>query len=276
MNRFNVRKVAVLGAGVMGAQIAAHLVNVKVPVVLFDLPAKEGPEERHRDEGDRGAEEAQAFAARRRRGRRADPGRELRRAPRVARRVRPRDRGDRRTHGLEARSLPQDRAARRAHAIVASNTSGLSIAKLAEARARRDPDALLRHPLLQPAALHGARRADRDAVDRRAGARPARGLRHEHARQERRAREGHAELHRQPGRHRRHAGDDEGGRDLRSDLRRGRRPHREEARPREQRHLPHRRCGRASTRWRTSSRRCRTRSRPRPTRSSRASARRRC
>ncbi|WP_280154428.1 3-hydroxyacyl-CoA dehydrogenase/enoyl-CoA hydratase family protein [Piscinibacter sp. XHJ-5] len=43
MNRFPVRKVAVLGAGVMGAQIAAHLVNVKVPVVLFDLAAKEGP-----------------------------------------------------------------------------------------------------------------------------------------------------------------------------------------------------------------------------------------
>jgi 3-hydroxyacyl-CoA dehydrogenase len=42
MNRFNVKKVAVLGAGVMGAQIAAHLVNVKVPVVLFDLPGKEG------------------------------------------------------------------------------------------------------------------------------------------------------------------------------------------------------------------------------------------
>jgi 3-hydroxyacyl-CoA dehydrogenase len=43
VSQFNVRKVAVLGAGVMGAQIAAHLVNVKVPVVLFDLPAKEGP-----------------------------------------------------------------------------------------------------------------------------------------------------------------------------------------------------------------------------------------
>ncbi|MBL8333784.1 MAG: enoyl-CoA hydratase/isomerase family protein [Rubrivivax sp.] len=43
MNRFPVRKVAVLGAGVMGAQIAAHLVNCKVPVVLFDLAAKEGP-----------------------------------------------------------------------------------------------------------------------------------------------------------------------------------------------------------------------------------------
>ena len=42
MKRFPVRKVAVLGAGVMGAQIAAHLANVRVPVVLFDLPAKEG------------------------------------------------------------------------------------------------------------------------------------------------------------------------------------------------------------------------------------------
>ena len=43
MSRFQVKKVAVLGAGVMGAQIAAHLVNVRVPVVLFDLPDKEGP-----------------------------------------------------------------------------------------------------------------------------------------------------------------------------------------------------------------------------------------
>ncbi|OYT98108.1 MAG: 3-hydroxyacyl-CoA dehydrogenase [Burkholderiales bacterium PBB1] len=42
MKRFNVRKVAVLGAGVMGAQIAAHLANVRVPVLLFDLPAKDG------------------------------------------------------------------------------------------------------------------------------------------------------------------------------------------------------------------------------------------
>ncbi len=43
MSRFNVKKVAVLGAGVMGAQIAAHLVNCQIPVLLFDLPAKEGP-----------------------------------------------------------------------------------------------------------------------------------------------------------------------------------------------------------------------------------------
>jgi 3-hydroxyacyl-CoA dehydrogenase len=42
MSNFIVKRVAVLGAGVMGAQIAAHLVNAKVPVILFDLPAKEG------------------------------------------------------------------------------------------------------------------------------------------------------------------------------------------------------------------------------------------
>jgi 3-hydroxyacyl-CoA dehydrogenase len=39
---FFIRKVAVLGAGVMGAQIAAHLVNANVETLLFELPAKEG------------------------------------------------------------------------------------------------------------------------------------------------------------------------------------------------------------------------------------------
>lgn len=43
MPQLRIRKVAVLGAGVMGAQIAAHLVNADVDTVLFDLPAKEGP-----------------------------------------------------------------------------------------------------------------------------------------------------------------------------------------------------------------------------------------
>ena len=42
MSTLNIRRVAVLGAGVMGAQIAAHLINARVPVLLFDLPAKEG------------------------------------------------------------------------------------------------------------------------------------------------------------------------------------------------------------------------------------------
>ncbi|MFV0666024.1 3-hydroxyacyl-CoA dehydrogenase/enoyl-CoA hydratase family protein [Denitromonas sp.] len=42
MSKLIIRKVAVLGAGVMGAQIAAHCANADVPVVLFDLPAKDG------------------------------------------------------------------------------------------------------------------------------------------------------------------------------------------------------------------------------------------
>jgi 3-hydroxyacyl-CoA dehydrogenase len=41
-NNLLVRRAAVLGAGVMGAQIAAQLTNAGVDTVLFDLPAKEG------------------------------------------------------------------------------------------------------------------------------------------------------------------------------------------------------------------------------------------
>ena len=37
-----IRRVAVLGAGVMGAQIAAHLANAHIETLLFDLPAPEG------------------------------------------------------------------------------------------------------------------------------------------------------------------------------------------------------------------------------------------
>jgi 3-hydroxyacyl-CoA dehydrogenase len=39
---FFIKKVAVLGAGVMGAQIAAHCVNAGIETLLFDLTAKEG------------------------------------------------------------------------------------------------------------------------------------------------------------------------------------------------------------------------------------------
>lgn len=43
MSKFKFRKVAVLGAGVMGSQIAAHCANAQVPVIVFDLPDKKGP-----------------------------------------------------------------------------------------------------------------------------------------------------------------------------------------------------------------------------------------
>jgi len=44
MRNAAIRKVAVLGAGVMGAQIAAHCVNARVPVLLFDLPDEKSPD----------------------------------------------------------------------------------------------------------------------------------------------------------------------------------------------------------------------------------------
>jgi len=40
-----IRRAAVLGAGVMGAQIAAHLSSAGLPVLLFDLPGKKDPDE---------------------------------------------------------------------------------------------------------------------------------------------------------------------------------------------------------------------------------------
>ena len=42
MDEIKIKKVAVLGAGVMGAQIAAHFVNAGIPVILYDLPAPKG------------------------------------------------------------------------------------------------------------------------------------------------------------------------------------------------------------------------------------------
>ena len=53
--RILVRKAAVLGAGVMGAQIAAHLANANVKPILFDLPAK--------DDKDKSAIAVKAIAA---------------------------------------------------------------------------------------------------------------------------------------------------------------------------------------------------------------------
>jgi len=43
LSQLIIRRVAVLGAGVMGAQIAAHCVNARVSARLFDLPSEQGP-----------------------------------------------------------------------------------------------------------------------------------------------------------------------------------------------------------------------------------------
>ena len=37
-----IERCAVLGAGLMGSGIAAHLANAGLPVLLLDMPAKEG------------------------------------------------------------------------------------------------------------------------------------------------------------------------------------------------------------------------------------------
>lgn len=43
MKTKKIKKVAILGAGVMGAQIAAHFSNAGIPTLLFDLAAPKGP-----------------------------------------------------------------------------------------------------------------------------------------------------------------------------------------------------------------------------------------
>ncbi len=137
-----VKQVAVLGAGVMGAQIAAHLVNVRVPVVLFDLPAK-------------GADGAVAATESARNG-------IVTRAIEGLKKLKPSPLGVADDAGLIQAANYQDHLALlkecdlvieaiaermdwkldlyrtiaphvATHAIVASNTSGLSITKLAEA-----------------------------------------------------------------------------------------------------------------------------------------------
>jgi 3-hydroxyacyl-CoA dehydrogenase len=49
-HKLQVRRAAVLGAGVMGAQIAAHLTAAGIPVDLYDLPSKEGKPSQIADE----------------------------------------------------------------------------------------------------------------------------------------------------------------------------------------------------------------------------------
>ena len=41
---YSIKKVAVLGAGVMGQGIAAHLANAGVPSVLYDIVPRDLPE----------------------------------------------------------------------------------------------------------------------------------------------------------------------------------------------------------------------------------------
>ena len=162
----------------------------------------------------------------------------------MLRRMRPGDRGHRRAHGLEARPLQEDRAARRAARDRRLEHLGPVDHQAERSAARGDQAALLRHPLLQPAALHVPGGADQhaDHASRRSStssrpSSPARSARAWCARKDTpnfiANRVGIAGM----------LATMKEVEKFGLTLRRGRRPHRQEAGPRELGHLPHRRRG---------------------------------
>jgi 3-hydroxyacyl-CoA dehydrogenase len=168
MSRFQVRKVAVLGAGVMGAQIAAHLVNVKVQVVLFDLPAKEGPKNGIVMRAVEGlkklkpsplgvADDAVLIGQ----ANYEEHMEQLRDCDLIIEAIAERMDWKRDLYQKIAPFVAP-------HAIVASNTSGLSITALSEALPEALKPRFLRHPFFQSAALHDAGGADQHAHHRSA------------------------------------------------------------------------------------------------------------
>ncbi len=222
MNNFIVRKVAVLGAGVMGAQIAAHCVNAKVPVVLFDLPAKEGPKNGIVLKAIEGLKKLSPAPL----GNKDDAA-----CIEVAN-------YDDNLELLKGCDLIIEAIAERMdwkhdlykkvapfiapNAIFASNTSGLSITALSDGF-----DAKLKerfcgvHFFNPPRYMHLVELIP-DRGDAAGNPRPARRLPRHHAGQGCGARHGHAELHRQSRRRIQHDGDDARGGEIRPDLRRGR------------------------------------------------------
>ena len=145
-----VSTVAVLGAGTMGAQIAAHFANAGVPALLLDLDAKTAREglDRARKLKPDPLFGPDALALIRTGGFDTDLER-VREADWILEAVVER-------LDIKRDLLARVDAARRPGSIVSSNTSGIPIAALAEGTVRRLPPALAGHPLLQPAPLPSA------------------------------------------------------------------------------------------------------------------------
>jgi hypothetical protein len=114
LSNFIVRKAAVLGAGVMGAQIAAHLANAEVPVVLFDLPAKEGDPNGIVRKAIDALKKLEPSPLATQGSRRLHRRRQLLAAPRSTQGLRSDHRSHRREDRVERRSLSPDRALHRA------------------------------------------------------------------------------------------------------------------------------------------------------------------
>ena len=152
-----IRKAAVLGAGTMGSRIAAHLANAGLPVVLLDIPAKDGARSAIAVAGAGCPQEEQAGGVLR--------SRAMRRASRVGNfdddlalladcdwvieAV---------TENLAIKQALLDKVVPhlKPDAILTTNTSGLPVASIAAEAAGDGAAALVRHALLQSAALHAA------------------------------------------------------------------------------------------------------------------------
>ena len=153
-----IRKAAVLGAGTMGSRIAAHLANAGLPVVLLDIPAEGGRaarSPRRRSTPSRRAKPAAfydpALAARITVGNFDDDLALLADCDWVIEAV---------TENLAIKQALLEKIAPhlKPDAILTTNTSGLPVASIAAKLPGAAPPALVRHALLQSAALHAAGR----------------------------------------------------------------------------------------------------------------------
>ena len=173
-----VKKAAVLGAGTMGAQIAAHLANAGIPTffsTLFRAMTPGGNADRQgRSPGSQRIARAGFEAARK-----AKPaafftsdlaalvsGRKFRRRSRQAQRLRSDHRSSRRESSRSnAASTRKSSSIAGPGSIIASNTSGIPLQPTRRRTLGRFSRALSRHALLQSAALHAPGRDHSHRMD---------------------------------------------------------------------------------------------------------------
>ena len=198
----NIEKAAVIGSGVMGSGIAAHLANAGVPVTLLDIVPDGANNRNTLAEGaiQKLLKQDPAPLMHKRNAKLITPGNteddlgKLAEADWIVEVV------------IERLDIKHDvfrkiDEHRKPGSIVTSNTSTIPLAQ-PDGRDAGEPEAGLRHhPLLQPAALPAPAGAGRRPGDAAGGAGDAARLLRRAPRQGRRRRQGHARLHRQPHRH---------------------------------------------------------------------------
>ena len=219
----DIKKAAVIGSGVMGSGIAAHIANAGVPVMLLDIVPK-GANDRsalaRRDREDAQDRSGAVHAPRRGQARdaRQSRGRSGRaRRLRLDRRGGDREDRDQARRVQEARGQPQEGLDRLLEHVD-------DPAREARGRpARQLPAGFRHHPFLQSAALHAPARDRRRAEDAEGRRREHRAVLRRAPRQGRHPRQGHARLRRQPHRHDVDPGRGERRRRSRPHGRRGRR-----------------------------------------------------